>query len=64
MATDSYSTWVSVCGNGHTVIWAGDPNCKLPEGTPCACGLTVVHYEYCPTCQQTRMVMIPRGVPK
>ena len=57
------NTWYAggyECRNGHVIVWAGDPNYKIPEGFPCACGQTVAHYEYCPTCQQTRMVMIQK----
>lgn len=39
------------CGMGHVFVWAGDPDYKLPDGYPCECEMTVVHYERCPTCR-------------
>ena len=38
------------CGIGHYWIWAGDPNMKLPEGYPCACGSMLWHTETCACC--------------
>jgi hypothetical protein len=48
------------CRNGHEILFAGtNADGKFPEGYPCRCGQTMVHYEYCPHCQQSRLVMIP-----
>ena len=46
------------CSGGHAVIWAGDPHYKIPEGTPCACGLTKVHYKTCPICGHEAMEFV------
>jgi hypothetical protein len=55
----SNPTYYQPCSSGHVVIWAGSMDYKIPEGTPCACGYTKVHYITCPTCGHERMEMIP-----
>ncbi len=49
-----------LCQSGHMVMWTGDPNYKVPEGYPCQCSQTIVHWETCPACGVSRMVMVPR----
>jgi hypothetical protein len=47
----SYTFGGSGCFNGHIFIYSGgDTNYQVPEGLPCACGMTKAHYELCPTC--------------
>jgi hypothetical protein len=47
----SYTFGGSGCFNGHLFIYSGgDTNYQVPEGLPCACGMTKAHYELCPTC--------------
>lgn len=39
-------------GAGHLWAWAANPDCKIPEGTPCDCGLMKYGQQYeCPNCQ-------------
>ena len=47
----------NVCSGGHIILWAGDPNYEIPEGCPCSCGQTKVHYETCPVCNHKKMEM-------
>jgi hypothetical protein len=46
------------CSAGHYILWAGDPLFPIPEGTPCSCGLTRVHYEECPLCHHKEMKFV------
>ena len=55
---DSYNG--GLCLNGHVVFWAGDPYYEIPEGVPCACGQTIVHWETCPVCGTRIMAMMPK----
>jgi len=50
------------CPNGqHSIgLWGGDPYREIPEGTPCACGMTIVKYITCKECGYKRMKMVPR----
>ena len=50
-------TTASACSGFHQVIFAGTP--PIPEGFPCACGKTKVHYKTCPACGHTNIEMIP-----
>jgi len=47
----------NICSGGHTAIWAGAADYVLPEGYPCSCGQTAVHYYTCPTCGHRKMEM-------
>ena len=53
----SSSTYIP-CSGGHSIFWAGDPYYEIPEGTPCACGQTKVHYVICKECGHKRMDLI------
>ena len=50
----------NLCTRGHIVIWAGDPYYEIPDGTPCACGMTTVRRVTCPTCGHTEMKMVEK----
>jgi len=54
-------TYNPFCSGGHSFMWAGDPNYKIPEGTLCACGQTKVHYVTCKFCGHIEITMIPLG---
>lgn len=36
--TITMTTATNLCRNGHFFLWAGDINCQIPAGYPCACG--------------------------
>ena len=52
----------SICSGGHTAIWSGAADYVLPEGYPCSCGQTAVHYYTCPTCGHRKIEMRNIGV--
>lgn len=58
MANNIGSASSNPCSNGHVVVWAGDPYAKLPEGFPCACGATVIHWQRCEHCGHERYVLV------
>jgi hypothetical protein len=55
------TNFLGSCSNGHQFYYAGDPyDGVFPEGYPCACGKTVLHYIKCDACGQTRSEAIPK----
>lgn len=55
------TNFTAPCSNGHQFLFAGDPyDGMLPEGYPCECGKTVIHYIKCESCGQTRQEAIPK----
>ena len=59
-STATQSVHTCVCPN-HYWVWSGDTSERIPEGLPCACGLTVAHWEYCPHCGQDKLVAKPHS---
>jgi hypothetical protein len=54
------SNFTSPCSGGHRFTYAGDPyDGMFPEGYPCECGKTVLHYTTCKACGVTHTESIP-----
>jgi len=50
----------NICNRGHIIVWAGDLYYGMPDGMPCACGMTEAKSVTCPTCGHTEMKMVKR----